>query len=54
MAAEGILRPDERVELLDGEIVVMTPRGSRHTTVLRLVAKSLERIRLRGASWLTE
>jgi Uma2 family endonuclease len=43
MAAQGILRPDERVELLDGEIVVVSPQGSRHATVLRLVAKALEK-----------
>jgi Uma2 family endonuclease len=43
MAAQGILRPDERVELLDGEIVVMSPQGSRHTTVLRLVEKALNK-----------
>jgi Uma2 family endonuclease len=42
MAREGILRPDERVELLDGEIVVMTPQGTRHATVLRLVTCALE------------
>jgi Uma2 family endonuclease len=30
MAECGVLRPDERVELLDGQVVPMTPIGSRH------------------------
>src|SRR5438046_1078224 len=42
MAAQGIFRADERVELLDGEIVIVTPQGSRHAMVVHLLAKALE------------
>jgi Uma2 family endonuclease len=44
MAANGIFQPDERVELVDGEIVAMTPQKSRHATVVHLVAKALEAV----------
>jgi len=45
MAAAGILRPDERVELIEGELVRMSPIGNRHVaTVLALTRALVPRV----------
>ena len=37
MAETGSLEPDERVELLDGDVILVPPHGTRHfSTVLRM------------------
>jgi Uma2 family endonuclease len=41
MVAAGLFRPEEHLELLDGEVVETTPQGSRHATAVRLVEKAL-------------
>jgi Uma2 family endonuclease len=41
MAHAGILRDRERVELMDGEIVVMTPIGSRHAACVASANRAL-------------
>lgn len=41
MADAGILREDDRVELLAGEIVEMTPIGSRHAACVSRLARLL-------------
>lgn len=37
MAASGIFHPEERVELIDGEIIDMSPQEAQHATATRLV-----------------
>ncbi|MCZ6679573.1 MAG: Uma2 family endonuclease [Candidatus Poribacteria bacterium] len=41
MGEVGILRPDERVELIDGVIRKMSPKGSRHTACVRKLTNLL-------------
>jgi len=41
MAETGILRPDDRVELIDGEILTMAPQKSPHATAVRLAEEAL-------------
>ena len=41
MAETGILRPDERVELVDGEILSMAPQKSPHATAVQLAQEAL-------------
>ena len=54
MAATGILAQDDRVELIDGEIVEMSPIGDPHAAVVTnlthlLVSRLGERARVTGA-----
>jgi len=37
----GFFQPGERLELVNGTILQMTPQGSRHATAIRLVEESL-------------
>lgn len=41
MAEAGILRADERLELIEGEIVEMAPTGSHHATVVDRLSESI-------------
>ncbi len=41
MAEAGILSPDDRVELLDGEIIAMAPIGSRHANCVGQLTDAL-------------
>ena len=40
----GVLRPDDRVELLEGLIVAMSPQNPRHATGIRLAHLVLQRL----------
>jgi len=41
MLEAGVFGPDDRLELLDGEIIDMTPQKSRHATAVTLVGDAL-------------
>ena len=43
MGEAGILRDDERVELIEGEIVEMNPIGSRHAACVKVLTRLLGR-----------
>lgn len=42
MSEFGILAPDERTELINGQIVLMAAKGTPHVLALRLLAKVLD------------
>src|SRR5205085_8261041 len=44
MAAAGVLSEDDRVELIEGEIVEMNPIGSRHAACVGRLTKFLGRL----------
>jgi Uma2 family endonuclease len=41
MIDTGVLTPEDRVELIDGDIVTVTPQKSRHATAVRLAETAL-------------
>lgn len=41
LVALGLFHPEERLELVEGEIVRMTPQGSNHATAISLVENTL-------------
>lgn len=43
MGEAGILTRADRVELIDGEVIDMSPAGSRHAGIVRQLARLLER-----------
>ena len=43
MAEVGVLSPDDRTELIEGEIIDMAPIGSAHADVVRLLTQRLLR-----------
>lgn len=43
LAEAGLARPDERLELVDGEVVKMSPIGKRHAACVDLLTRKLAR-----------
>jgi Uma2 family endonuclease len=44
MIETGLLTPDDRVELIEGEILTVTPQGSAHATAVSLIHHRLHEI----------
>ncbi len=44
LLATGIFHPDERLELVNGDIVTISPQGSLHATAVRLVEDTLRKV----------
>lgn len=49
MIEAGVLTPEDRVELIDGEILAVTPQGSPHATGVSLALEALSAAFGRGA-----
>ena len=50
MVERGIFQPDDRLELIDGQLVVKEPQDADHFTAILLVVKTLEKAF--GPGWL--
>lgn len=48
MVGEGVFPPESRVELVRGELLEMSPQGSRHFATIRLMEDALRRVAGRG------
>ncbi|HWF61095.1 MAG TPA: Uma2 family endonuclease [Nitrospira sp.] len=44
IAEAGLFNPDERVELLEGEIITVTPQQSRHSVCIGLIDGALRQV----------
>ena len=52
MGEEGILPEDERVELIDGVIIQMSPKGTRHSVVTSQIVASFYELGIEGKALL--
>ena len=43
MVSGGVFHPEDKLELIDGEIYDVSPQSSRHATAIRLVEEALRR-----------
>ena len=48
MVSGGVFHPEDKLELIDGEIYDVSPQSSRHATAIRLVEEALRRVYGRG------
>ncbi|AFZ25335.1 hypothetical protein Cylst_3172 [Cylindrospermum stagnale PCC 7417] len=54
MAEAGIFQPEERVELIAGQIIKMIAKGTAHTSAVRRTAKILSRLLATQADIITQ
>ena len=51
MAETGILTEDDRVELIEGEVITMSPIGSRHAACVGRLTELLSQVKNRAIVW---
>ena len=49
MIEAGVLSPEDHIELIDGEILQVTPQGARHATAVCMVHKALTQVAPRNS-----
>jgi Uma2 family endonuclease len=51
---KGILHPEEKIELIEGQLIKMSPKGTLHTAATRRIAKTLTNLLVNKAAIYTQ
>lgn len=54
LGEKGILHPEEKIELIEGQLIKMSPKGTLHTAATRRIAKTLTNLLVNKAAIYTQ